>query len=123
MVPGVQPADAVERLRKYQRLYGSLEHKYLGYQAGEELFGLPTTILPDLERTKRELALLDRLYSLYSGVISSVSEFNEMPWQEVSREMGAMTSTISDFQALLSILAMHSLFALLAPHTHHAVLC
>ena len=99
MVPGVNATDATERLRKYQRLYGTLEHKYLGYKAGEELFGLPTTILPDLERTERELKLLDRLYSLYTTVINSVSEFNEMPWHEVSREMEAMTATISDFQA------------------------
>jgi len=98
MVPGVNATDATERLRKYQRLYSSLEHKYLGYRAGEELFGLPTTILPDLERTERELKLLDRLYSLYTTVINSVSEFNEMPWHEVSREMEAMTATISDFQ-------------------------
>ena len=32
MVPGVNATDATERLRKYQRLYSSLEHKYLGYR-------------------------------------------------------------------------------------------
>ena len=46
MVPGIAPADAVERLRKFQRLYEQREHKYTGYTAGEQLFGLTPTQLP-----------------------------------------------------------------------------
>ena len=52
------------------------------YVAGEQLFGLPHTALPDLDKTKKELDLLNRLYSLYTTVISSVNEFNEMAWHE-----------------------------------------
>ena len=102
MVPGIRPADAVERLRKFQRLYEQREHKYNGYAAGEQLFGLPHTALPDLDKTKKELDLLNRLYSLYTTVISSVNEFNEMAWHEVSVSMDSMTATISDFQSQCS---------------------
>ena len=37
MVPGIAPAEANERLRKFQRLYEQREHKYVGYAAGEAL--------------------------------------------------------------------------------------
>ena len=53
MVPGIAPMEANERLRKFQRLYEQREHKYNGYAAGEQLFGLPHTALPDLDALRR----------------------------------------------------------------------
>ena len=79
--------DATERLRKYQRLYGTLEHKYLGYKAGEELSGCPPPSCPTSSAPSASSSCSTGC-TRYTSVINSVSEFNEMPWHEVSREMG-----------------------------------
>lgn len=46
--------------------------KWTRYTQGEELFGLPLTSYPELERTEKEVQLLDRLYSLYMEVITTI---------------------------------------------------
>lgn len=61
-VPGLSPMDAADRLRKYQQLFEVRRRKWDSYAAGEELFGLPVTQYPELERTQEEIAMLDRLY-------------------------------------------------------------
>ena len=82
-VPGLPPMEANERLRKFQRLFEERERKWEAYVAGETLFGLPVTEYPELERVKAALQLLDKLYNLYTTVLNTVNEFNEMPWLEV----------------------------------------
>jgi dynein heavy chain len=82
-VPGLPPMDANERLLKFKRLFEERERKWMAYVAGENLFGLPTTQYPELEKTKEELQLLDKLYGLYSTVLATVNEFNEMAWGDV----------------------------------------
>lgn len=61
-VPGLSPTDAADRLRKYQQLFEVRRRKWDSYAAGEQLFGLPVTLYPELERTQQEIAMLDRLY-------------------------------------------------------------
>ena len=39
------------------------KHKWDNYSSGEELFGLPVTKYPELEKTEKEVAMLDRLYT------------------------------------------------------------
>lgn len=70
MVPGIEPMDAYERLKKFQRLFEERERKWTTYADGEDLFGLPVTEYPELVKSKKELELLDRLYSLYLTVLS-----------------------------------------------------
>ena len=69
MVPGIEPMDAYERLKKYQRLFEEKDRKWNTYADGEDLFGLPVTEYPELVKSKKELELLDRLYSLYLTVL------------------------------------------------------
>lgn len=38
------------------------KRKWVGYTAGETLFGLPVTAFPELERTELEIVNLDKLY-------------------------------------------------------------
>jgi dynein heavy chain len=64
MVAGIKPDDAAERLRRYKENYEIMERTFKINKSGEELFGLPHTDYPDLEKTDKELVLLDKLYSL-----------------------------------------------------------
>ena len=70
-VPGLPPQEANERLRKFQRLFEERERKWDAYVEGEKLFGLPVTQYPELEKTKAELQLLDKLYNLYTSVLNT----------------------------------------------------
>ena len=38
------------------------QRKWDSYRSGEELFGLPVTQYPELERTQEEINMLDKLY-------------------------------------------------------------
>ena len=53
---------------------------------GEELFGLSVTEYPDLQRIRRELGLLQKLYSLYNSVIDNVNGYYDILWQEIDIE-------------------------------------
>ena len=39
---------------------------------GESLFGLNITTYPELEESKREIELLDKLYGLYVNVVQTI---------------------------------------------------
>ena len=82
-VPGLPPMDANERLLKFKRLFEERERKWDSYVAGEKLFGLPVTQYPELEKTKAELQLLDKLYGLYQNVNATLGDFNDMAWADV----------------------------------------
>eukprot|EP00965_Chrysotila_dentata_P070237 2319964-Pleurochrysis_carterae.AAC.2 len=98
-VPDLAPAEAVERLRAYQRLHEAREAKLRHFSAGEELFGLPVTKFPDLRRIGRELELLDRLYTLYTTVTTTVAEYHAMRWSDVAARVDEMSKTLGDLKA------------------------
>ena len=98
MVPGITPAEANNRLKKFQEAYAQRERKCATYSAGEALFGLPGTDYPELARTKKELDLLDRLYSLYMDVNEAVEGWRDMAWDAVGAELAAVQARIGEFQ-------------------------
>lgn len=53
---------------------------------GEELFGLEMTEYPTVQRIRRELGLLQKLYSLYNSVIDNVNGYYDILWQEIDIE-------------------------------------
>jgi dynein heavy chain len=104
-VPGLPPMEANERLRKFQRLFEERERKWEAYVAGETLFGLPVTFYPELEKTKAELQLLDKLYNLYTTVLATVGEYNDLLWGEVcafnekgESNISGMVKKLEEFQ-------------------------
>ena len=99
MVPGCKPAEAVERLRKFSQLFASRKRKWVKYCAGETLFGLPVTQYPELEKTEKELEFLNRLYDLYTAVISTVDGYADILWADVTTNLDAMTEQVTQFQA------------------------
>ncbi|GFR77163.1 dynein heavy chain 8, axonemal, partial [Elysia marginata] len=86
MEPGIPPALANERLQNFQMHFDDLFHKHTVYSQGEELFGLPKTEEPELMRAKKELNLLQKLYGLYSSVMTIINGYNELSWSDVDCE-------------------------------------
>ncbi|OXB57017.1 hypothetical protein ASZ78_015603 [Callipepla squamata] len=92
----VPPHEASERLQLFQAKFDELWTKYISLSGGEELFGLPVTEYPELHKIKRELSLLQKLYSLYNSVIASINGYNEMLWSDLNIEK--INSELLDFQ-------------------------
>ncbi|XP_040521760.1 dynein axonemal heavy chain 5 isoform X2 [Gallus gallus] len=92
----VPPHEACERLQLFQAKFDELWTKYISLSGGEELFGLPITEYPELHKIKRELSLLQKLYSLYNSVIASISGYNEMLWSDLNIEK--INNELLDFQ-------------------------
>ncbi|KAM6971581.1 LOW QUALITY PROTEIN: dynein axonemal heavy chain 8-like [Tautogolabrus adspersus] len=93
---GVAPAEASERLQSFQAEFDQLWRKYTTYSGGEELFGLPVNEYPELQRIRRELSLLSKLYSLYNSVIDSVTGYYDILWAELNIEK--INTELQDFQ-------------------------
>uniref|UniRef100_A0A8D3AF65 Dynein heavy chain 5 axonemal n=1 Tax=Scophthalmus maximus TaxID=52904 RepID=A0A8D3AF65_SCOMX len=95
-VEGVAPAEASERLQSFQAEFDQLWRKYITYSGGEELFGLRVKEYPELQRIKRELSLLSKLYGLYNAVIDSVTGYNEILWADLDIEK--INNELQEFQ-------------------------
>ncbi|XP_056155233.1 dynein axonemal heavy chain 5 [Lampris incognitus] len=95
-VEGVAPAEASERLQSFQAEFDQLWRKYTTYAGGEELFGLPVNDYPELQRIRRELSLLSKLYSLYDVVINSVASYLDTAWTEL--DIDRINAELQDFQ-------------------------
>jgi dynein heavy chain len=50
-VPGIEPKEALNRLRLFSDEFSIRERKFKTYNAGETLFGLPHQKYPALEET------------------------------------------------------------------------
>lgn len=97
MVPGITPAAAVERLNRFKSEFTDLERKREIYTAGEQLFALRTTKYPDLDRTKREVALLDTLYSLYLEVVKVMDGYRQLTWSSAVNTLPTLVEKVSSF--------------------------
>ncbi|OQS07437.1 dynein heavy chain [Thraustotheca clavata] len=97
MVIGISASEAVERLNRYKEEYKIRERKQDLYTSGEELFALPKTSYPELEMTKKELQLQDKLFGLYVDVLSTLEEWKTIPWVQVAQNMQAMTEKVDGF--------------------------
>nr|XP_060489937.1 dynein axonemal heavy chain 5 [Panthera onca] len=96
MASGLKPQEASDRLIIFQNQFDNIYRKYITYTGGEELFGLPVTPYPQLLEIKKQLNLLQKIYSLYNSVIETVNSYHEMLWSEVNIEK--INSELSEFQ-------------------------
>uniref|UniRef100_A0A5F8GJ93 Dynein axonemal heavy chain 5 n=1 Tax=Monodelphis domestica TaxID=13616 RepID=A0A5F8GJ93_MONDO len=86
MAAGLEPQEASDRLIIFQTRFDNIFRKYVTYTGGEELFGLPVTQYPQLLEIKKQLNLLQKIYSLYNSVINTVNGYHDMLWSEVNTE-------------------------------------
>ena len=84
MVDGIAPREASDRLNISQTQFDELWRKYQTYSGGEELFGLSVTDYPELQRIRKELNLLQKLYQLYNDVLERVRSYYDIAWVEIN---------------------------------------
>uniref|UniRef100_A0A2K6MIB6 Dynein axonemal heavy chain 5 n=1 Tax=Rhinopithecus bieti TaxID=61621 RepID=A0A2K6MIB6_RHIBE len=86
MASGLKPQEASDRLVMFQNQFDNIYRKYITYTGGEELFGLPVTQYPQLLEIKKQLNLLQKIYTLYNSVIETVNSYYDILWSEVNIE-------------------------------------
>ena len=97
MVPGIEPREALNRLRMFSDEYSVRKRRFDSYFSGEALFGLPHQSYPALDETRKEIELLDKLYSLYSKVKDTIGKWRDVQWSDIQSEIGKMTEQIDVF--------------------------
>ena len=95
-MPGIVPSEASDRLLIFQNRFDTLLRKFTTYSGGEELFGLQVTEYPELQNIRKELALMQKLYTLYNDVLNTVKGYYDIPWTEVNIEK--ISGELSEFQ-------------------------
>ncbi|XP_055965046.1 dynein axonemal heavy chain 5 [Sorex fumeus] len=96
MASGLKPQEASDRLVMFQNQFDNIYRKYITYTGGEELFGLPVTQYPQLLEIKKQLNLLQKIYTLYNSVIDTVNSYHDILWSEVNIEK--INSELLEFQ-------------------------
>ncbi|KAI4787750.1 hypothetical protein KUCAC02_036273 [Chaenocephalus aceratus] len=86
-----------DRLQGCQAEFDQLWRKYTTCSGGEQLFGLPVKEYPELQRIKKELSLMSKLYSLYNSVIKSVGGYCDLLWADLNIEK--INTELMDFQS------------------------
>lgn len=93
---GVAPREASDRLCVFQTRFDEIYRKFITYSGGEELFGLPVTDYPDLQRIRKQLSLLQKLYQLYNSVLDTVNGYYDLAWADV--DIDSINQQLLDFQ-------------------------
>uniref|UniRef100_H0X0M1 Dynein axonemal heavy chain 5 n=1 Tax=Otolemur garnettii TaxID=30611 RepID=H0X0M1_OTOGA len=96
MASGLKPQEASDRLIMFQNQFDNIYRKYITYTGGEELFGLPVTQYPQLLEIKKQLSLLQKIYTLYNSVIETVNSYYDILWSDVNIEK--INSELLEFQ-------------------------
>ncbi|XP_034179159.2 dynein heavy chain 8, axonemal kl-3 [Osmia lignaria lignaria] len=96
MVEGIPAKEASDRLILFQGRLEELWERYETYSSGESLFGIESTEYPALHQRKREINLLQKLYSLYLQVNRTIDSYFEIPWSEIDIE--SIITELADFQ-------------------------
>jgi len=96
MIDGIQPREASDRLNFFMVRFDDLWRKYLTYSGGEQLFGLEVTEYPELQRVRKELNLLQKLYGLYNDVLEKVGGYYDTPWHDI--DIDVINTELIDFQ-------------------------
>uniref|UniRef100_A0A8C4E9U5 AAA+ ATPase domain-containing protein n=1 Tax=Dicentrarchus labrax TaxID=13489 RepID=A0A8C4E9U5_DICLA len=86
MVDGIEPQEASRRLQMCQARFEELWKNFNTYTSGEQLLGLPVTEYDCLQKKKKELDLLQKLYGLYDAVMSKIRGYYGILWTNVDIE-------------------------------------
>lgn len=95
-LPNLTPRESSDKQILFQSQVENLYKRFETYHGGEILFGLSVTEFPQLEKIKKDLTLLQRLYGLYNRVLDTVSGYYDIAWVDVNTDK--INQELSDFQ-------------------------
>lgn len=95
MKEGLSVEVATERLYNFQDEFDDLWERYTMCLAGEKLFGLYRHYYPELSVVKKQLSLLQKLYSLFNDVLRTLNSYSELHWKDV--DMVKVTEDMNHF--------------------------
>lgn len=87
MIPGLAAREASDRVLLFQARFDELWRKYEMYNSGEKLFGMEVHEYPELQQRKKDLNLLNKLYSLYLQVNATIDSYFDILWTDVDIEV------------------------------------
>lgn len=99
MQPGIKPAAAVEKLKKFKDELLTRERKMEMYRAGEELFALRPTRFSEVTKTRKDIMLIDQLYSIYVDVQQSTKQWSVLPWKEVAEQVNSLSEIMNGYES------------------------
>jgi len=95
-VPGLSASEAHDRVTIVKMQLDTLIQRWQMISEGQRLFGLPVTDFPNLTDCLNQMAILNRLYSLYEAVKKTVGKFLVLPWLSIDVE--AIAEELNNFQ-------------------------
>lgn len=98
MSSDLRPVEAMERLHRFKGEYESHWRRFEEYRGGEELFSLERTEYPGLARVRKDLAMLEELYDLFTDVCEEMDVYRNKPWMECIPEIDDMKKKVFDFE-------------------------
>ena len=98
-VEGISPQVAVDRLKRYKYEITERERRLEVYRAGEELFALRPTRFNEVTKTRKEINLIDSMFSLYVDITTNTSTWNKILWVDLQEQVVSMTDAASSFDA------------------------
>ena len=99
MTISLRPAQAVEKMKKFKDELMIRERKMEMNKGGEELFALRSTPFHEITKTRKEINLIEQLYSLWSDVDASSTTWSSVLWCEMSDQVSGMLETVNGFDA------------------------
>ena len=99
MVPGIKPQLALEKLKKYKEELVARERKMEMYKAGEELFALRPTRFTEVVKTRKDILLLDQLYSIYVDLFNNLKQWSTIVWADVADQVTSITDVVNGCDA------------------------
>ncbi|ESN99020.1 hypothetical protein HELRODRAFT_162498 [Helobdella robusta] len=80
----LSPRESLNKLTSFQFEFEQLWDKYVSYNGGEQLFGLPVTQFNQLIELKSDLDLKLLFFTLYNDVSKRLNELLESSWADVN---------------------------------------
>jgi len=89
----------LEKLKKYKDELVTRERKMEMYKAGEELFALRPTRFTEVVKTRKDIVLMDQLYSIYVDLFNNLKQWSNIMWTDVADQVATIFDVVNSCDA------------------------
>lgn len=102
LLPGLSPQEALNKVTHYQQTVLLRWARFEFCAAGEALFGLPQTPMPQLAMLLRDIKDMHEFYSLYVDYSVEAEKFSALTWKETQEHLASLISQVALYQKQLA---------------------